>query len=92
MEPTNKKIPTCSSHFSLLNETDLGEFMLLLPGVGHGPMHVNTGGVYGECEDAMADFYVKWADELAINVTIGPSNEVMSDEEMVLVDDADMGD
>ena len=47
MEPTNKKIPTCSSHFSLLNETDLGEFMLLLPGVGHGPMHVNTGGMYG---------------------------------------------
>lgn len=92
MEPTNKKIPTCSNHFSLLNETDLGEFMLLLPGVGHGPMHVNTGGVYGECEDSMADFYVKWADELALNVTIGPSNELMSDEEMVLVDDADMGD
>ena len=54
--------------------------MLLLPGVGHGPMHVNTGGVFGECEQQFDDFYAQYHDYLAMNVTIGPGEEVMADD------------
>ena len=79
-EPTNKQIPDCAAHHTLINETDLDKFMLLLPGVGHGPMHVNTGGVFGQCEEQFEDFYTTYHDYMAQNVTIGPSETVMDDD------------
>merc|ERR1711998_477267 len=79
-EPTNKRIPTCEAHHMLANLTDLYSFMVLLPGVGHGPMHVNTGGVFGDCTDQFVQFYKDYHDFFAVNVTMGPSAEVMSDE------------
>ena len=74
MEPLNKQIPSCESHFKLLNSTDLSEVMLDLPGVGHGPMHVNIGGLYGQCEDRMSNFYNVFKDSLDVNVTVGSDN------------------
>lgn len=80
LEPTNKKIPDCAAHQLLANESALETFMLLLPGVGHGPMHVNTGGVFGECEQQFNDFYAQYHDYLSTNVTIGPGEEVMPED------------
>lgn len=90
-EPTNKQIPDCSAHHMLVNTTDLDQFMLLLPGVGHGPMHVNTGGVFGQCEDQFETFYDTYHDYLMKNVTIGPSETVM-DDDFVIPDESDYDD
>ena len=49
LEPINKPIPTCATHFDVLNLTSLGTYLEMIAGYGHGPMHVNTGGVFGAC-------------------------------------------
>ena len=45
-------------------QTTFGAFQVLAPGLGHGPMHVNLGGVWGGCTDAMKAFYERNAEEL----------------------------
>jgi len=72
LEPVNKAIPTCATHYGLLEgagET-LGGWLLAIAGNGHGPLHVNTGGVFGQCEGAVKDFYSDYAEELSQNVTL----------------------
>jgi hypothetical protein len=49
LEPIHKLIPTCEMHYNVLNSPDLGAFLMSSPGEGHGPMHVQIGGVYGGC-------------------------------------------
>ena len=70
-EPTNKAIPTCWDHWEVLTQEDLGQYLVMLPGAGHGPMHVNTGGVYGDCEGAFSKFYADHIIELSANMTVG---------------------
>lgn len=68
-EPTNKLIPSCSSHYTVLNTANLAQFQLLSPSDGHGPLHVQFGGIGGECVEKMAAFIDKWSDVLYANVT-----------------------
>jgi hypothetical protein len=75
LEPANKPIPTCQTHFGVMNLTDLGSFQLQIAGYGHGPLHVNTGGVYGECTGKMESFYNRWEDELSKVVTLDEIDE-----------------
>lgn len=75
LEPVNKPIPTCMSHFKVLNASNLGDLLLAIAGYGHGPMHVNTGGVFGECTGAMAKYYKKHSDALAETVTMRSVSE-----------------
>ena len=42
VEPEHKKIPSCKNHFDLLNTPTLGDFLMLSPADGHGPMHVQV--------------------------------------------------
>jgi hypothetical protein len=60
MEDTNKIIPDCSVHYTLINSADLGTFQLLSPTDGHGPVHVQIGGMFGGCSDAYTAFTEKW--------------------------------
>jgi len=69
-EPINKPIPSCQAHASLLQKKTLGEVQTTIAGWGHGTLHVNTGGVFGKCTDAMADFYKKYEDVLSREVTL----------------------
>jgi hypothetical protein len=69
VEPENKAIPTCQSHYNVLNTETLGAFQTLSPSDGHGPLHVQIGGMTGGCEDAWTSFQEKWADELNKNYT-----------------------
>jgi hypothetical protein len=59
-EPVHKTIPDCKIHYSVLNAESLGDFQTLSPGDGHGPLHVQTGGVWGGCTQAVADLKSKW--------------------------------
>jgi hypothetical protein len=69
VEPEHKTIPNCKIHFSVLDSEDLGTFQSLSPGDGHGPLHVQTGGVWGGCTEAFANLTTKWADLLNTDVT-----------------------
>ena len=69
IEPLHKTVPSCKDHFALLNATTLGEFQLLSPADGHGPMHVQLGGVWGGCDDAVAAFYEKWKIQINENLS-----------------------
>lgn len=69
-EAVNKRIPSCSSHYDLLQSPSLAQFQLLAPGVGHGPMHVHIGGMGGECESAMRQFIDRWKDILYADMTM----------------------
>ena len=62
-------MPTCLSHFSVLNASSLGAFQMLSPSDGHGPVHIQTGGMYGPCGDAYKAFVTKWADVLNEDMT-----------------------
>jgi hypothetical protein len=44
LEPTHKKMPSCSSHYAVLNSATLADFQMLSPSDGHGPVHIQTGG------------------------------------------------
>ena len=57
LEPINKPIPTCATHYSVLNLTSLGTYLEMIAGYGHGPMHVNTGGVFGACTPPARPFF-----------------------------------
>jgi len=69
LEPVNKPVPTCYTHYTVMNLTKLSSFLIEIAGYGHGTLHVNTGGVFGECAGALTDLYTKYEDELA-EVTI----------------------
>ena len=69
VEALHKKIPACSNHFDLLNARTLGDFLMLAPADGHGPMHVQIGGMWGGCTEGYRAFYTKWAHVLEANVT-----------------------
>ncbi len=64
LEPVNKPVPTCNTHSKLMNLTTLPAFLVEIAGYGHGPMHVNTGGVYGACTGGMQKLYRDWEDEM----------------------------
>ncbi len=68
-EDKQKRIPTCRTHFSVMNLTSLAQFQLLVAANGHGPMHVQTGGVFGGCEDDLAAFAAKWGTLMDTNLT-----------------------
>jgi len=68
-EPEHKAIPHCSTHYDILNAKNFGLVQLLSPGDGHGPMHVQTGGVWGGCTDAYYAFIDKWGDFLDTTMT-----------------------
>lgn len=69
-EPVNKPVPTCQVHAAVVNHTSFSEMQTTIAGWGHGTMHVNTGGVFGECTDAMASLYKKYNAELSEEVTM----------------------
>ena len=60
----DKTIPNCADHYELINTATLDDFMTYAPSDGHGPMHVQLGGVFGGCTDAYAAFESKWGDYL----------------------------
>lgn len=62
LEPEHKAVPYCKTHYDILNAKDLATFKLLSPGDGHGPLHVQFGGVWGGCTDAYNSFVAKWGD------------------------------
>jgi hypothetical protein len=79
-EPINKPIPSCQAHAALLLKKTLGEVQTTIAGWGHGTLHVNTGGVFGECTTAMADYYEKYEDVLSRDVTLSElSKEIKAD-------------
>lgn len=59
---TNKVMPTCNDHFTLLGSENLADFQVISPSIGHGPVHVFTGGIYGPIEEGMTKFLEKWGD------------------------------
>ena len=69
LEPTHKKVPSCSSHFSVLNTTSLGDLQMVIPSDGHGPVHIQVGGLYGSCADGYREFTTKWAAVLDEDMT-----------------------
>jgi hypothetical protein len=75
VEPTNKRIPNCQTHFEILNVTTLSDFQILSPNDGHGTVHVQLGGMGGDCIDAYQNFTDTWADLLDAEMT---PEEIMS--------------
>jgi hypothetical protein len=69
MEPKGKTIPTCQDHLTVLNSADLGTFQDISPSQGHGPLHVQLGGIWGGCSDDFAALSAKWADLLDADVS-----------------------
>ena len=47
-----------------MNATSLPHFLVEVAGYGHGPMHVNLGGVFGACTGAMTKLYQDHAEEM----------------------------
>ena len=43
LEPSHKKVPSCSSHYSVLNASTLGDLQMVIPSDGHGPVHIQIG-------------------------------------------------
>ncbi len=68
---TNKVMPTCSDHYSLLTQETLGGFQVNSPSTGHGPVHVFVGGVYGPIEKGMNKFLKVW-DEKFLSAKLSP--------------------
>eukprot|EP00401_Gymnodinium_catenatum_P039603 CAMPEP_0117457852 /NCGR_PEP_ID=MMETSP0784-20121206/625_1 /TAXON_ID=39447 /ORGANISM="" /LENGTH=431 /DNA_ID=CAMNT_0005251345 /DNA_START=226 /DNA_END=1518 /DNA_ORIENTATION=- len=69
LEVDQKAIPFCDTHYAVLNTTDLFEFLVYSPAFGHGPMHVQTGGVGGFCTEGYAALKAKWHDLLSRTYT-----------------------
>jgi hypothetical protein len=69
LEAKTHPIPTCVSHYRLVNISTLADFLRLSPAEGHGPMHVHIGGVWGGCSEAYESFKAKWSDLLEANMT-----------------------
>lgn len=70
MTAKHKLIPRCDTHYTILESANLGDFLILSPADGHGPMHVNIGGIWGGCEQAYTNFTSKWGEILDHNLTI----------------------
>lgn len=70
MEPLNKPVPSCQVHAMLINNTMLSNILMTIAGWGHGTMHVNTGGVFGECTQAMSDLYAKHDNLMSTQVSM----------------------
>ncbi len=79
VEPVHKAIPYCGLHYDVLNVANLAGLQLLTPSDGHGPMHVQIGGVWGGCTEAYANFTAKWADELDASITVDDINDYYPD-------------
>jgi len=77
LEPVNKPVPTCFTHYTVMNMTKLSQFLVNIAGYGHGTMHVNTGGVFGECTGAMSALYEKYEDELAEEYTMSSISDII---------------
>lgn len=74
VEAVHKKIPSCAAHQDLINTESLTDFLLTAPSDGHGPMHVQIGGVWGGCSVAYTKLVEKWHDVL---------DEDISDEDII---------
>lgn len=72
-------MPTCQVHAALMNSSTLGQVLLRVAGWGHGTMHVNLGGVYGECTSAMAKLYQDYEGVLAKSVSLGALNDAVQE-------------
>ncbi len=68
-EPVHKLIPYCMSHYSVLDSNSMKTFQQISPSDGHGPMHVQVGGMWGGCSDAYANFTTTWSYLLDVNMT-----------------------
>ena len=75
VEPKNKRIPSCQTHFDIINVTSLSEFQILSPNDGHGTVHVHLGGMGGECIETYKNFTDTWSDLLDAEMT---ADEIMS--------------
>jgi len=75
VEPTNKKVPNCQTHYELANTASLAKFQVLSPSDGHGTMHVQLGGMYGGCMEAYQNFSDTWSHLLDAEMT---TDEILS--------------
>jgi hypothetical protein len=75
LEPVKKPVPGCSAHYTVISSDTLPDFFLSSPGTGHGPMHVNMGGSYGECTGGMAKFYENNHELLKQKVSLAKVND-----------------
>ena len=58
-------MPSYKNHYDVLKTATIGDFQILSPADGHGLMHVQIGGLWGDCSDAYSQFSEKWRDVLA---------------------------
>ncbi len=76
VEPVWKKVPACEEHWAVLNAYNLGAFQQIAPGDGHGPMHVQLGGVGGGCAESYASFLEKWGEFMNTDVSEAELNAI----------------
>lgn len=69
VEPTFKTIPACADHYGVISSSTLGGFQQSSPGHGHGPLHVQTGGVGGDCIAGYAQYVDKYRSILYANIS-----------------------
>ena len=75
VEAKNKRIPTCQTHFDIINVTTLSDFQILSPNDGHGTVHVQMGGMGGNCVETYKNFTDTWSYLLDADMT---PDEIMS--------------
>jgi len=75
VELKNKRIPSCQTHFDIINVTSLTDFQVLSPNDGHGTVHVHLGGMGGECIETYKNFTDTWSYLLDAEMT---ADEIMS--------------
>ena len=75
VEATNKQIPSCKTHFDIINSTTLSDFQILSPNDGHGTVHVQMGGMGGDCIETYKNFTDTWSELLDAEMT---PDEIMS--------------
>jgi hypothetical protein len=75
VEAKNKRIPSCQTHFDIINVTTLSDFQILSPNDGHGTVHVQLGGMGGECVETYKNFTDTWSYLLDAEMT---PEEIMS--------------
>lgn len=57
-------LPPASFFIFLLVLLLFPQFLLQIAGYGHGPMHVNVGGVFGQCTEGMQQLYSDYEPEM----------------------------
>jgi hypothetical protein len=75
VEATNKRIPNCQTHFDIINSSTLSDFQILSPNDGHGTVHVQLGGMGGDCIETYNNFTDTWSELLDADMT---TDEIMS--------------